>query len=372
MSVYYNNVDTGRNSLGNEIANLCENNNLYPLNHLSFRNKYFQGNFTFRQKKKWVSQIDWAICSENILPLINDFFVINDLALPSNHAPIICNIQFRELSLRSLIDRSNLLGRYKNPNKKTVMIKSDRIDRNLFRNNLPPPDEIIVNSFMQENNNGPNYEILLKNIENCFYNTSKLSVKPRNIHEEIENNRWRKILATKDSRLLWQSINWKGDFENSKQKESEPTSKQFCEYFDKLLNSRQQQNITLFVPEHRYIYIPILDDPISYIEIENAIKKIKSNKSPGLDGIPPLVLKLLTDEWLCHITFLMNLVFEGFCPKPWIYSRFVTIHKKGNKLEPSNYRGISIMSLLDKLRDLIYADRFSLWYTPQKNRVGHK
>ena len=87
------------------------------------------------------------------------------------------------------------------------------------------------------------------------------------------------------------------------------------------------------------INIPVLDEPIGLEEVERAIKKIKSNKSPGLDGIPPIALKLLTLEWVGLITFLMDLVFNGFCPESWVYSKFVLIHKKGNKLDPSNYRG---------------------------------
>ena len=50
---------------------------------------------------------------------------------------------------------------------------------------------------------------------------------------------------------------------------------------------------------------------IQLIEVDNATKAFKSNSAPGVDGFPPVVSKLLNDEWNIFIAHLFNLIFDG-------------------------------------------------------------
>ena len=117
-------------------------------------------------------------------------------------------------------------------------------------------------------------------------------------------------------------------------------------------------------------YVPILDDPFDPYEIEKTIKKLEAKKAPGLDGIPPGLLKLLDDDWLITITAIFNSVFESSYPECWTEAKVFTIFKKGEKLQPSNYRGISVLNALAKLYDSVLSARLQLWYKPLEEQSG--
>ena len=118
------------------------------------------------------------------------------------------------------------------------------------------------------------------------------------------------------------------------------------------------------------MYIPVLDDPISPNEVDEALHKLKSNKASGHDGCPPGLLKYLTMSWILIITFLFNLVFNGAYPLQWSIAKVINIFKKGQRNDPGNYRGISIMVALAKLYDMVLSARFQLWYKPKIEQAG--
>jgi hypothetical protein len=78
-------------------------------------------------------------------------------------------------------------------------------------------------------------------------------------------------------------------------------------YFSDLLNSNTEVT-DINVPSSG-VYMPILDSDIEPGEIITELRNMKSRKAPGVDGIPPGVLKHLPDEWILLMTWIMNLVF---------------------------------------------------------------
>ena len=50
--------------------------------------------------------------------------------------------------------------------------------------------------------------------------------------------------------------------------------------------------------------------------------------------------------------------------------KIFAIYRKGHRLDPQNYRGISIISAISKLYDMVLSDRFSLWYQPRPEQAG--
>ena len=98
-------------------------------------------------------------------------------------------------------------------------------------------------------------------------------------------------------------------------------------------------------------------------ELKNAILKIKSKSSPGMDVIFNIMLKHLPESFLEHILRLCNLSLEtGKLPKVWKESS-ITMIPKGQKLasDPANYRPISLISCLSKLIERIVARRLSFY-----------
>ena len=63
-----------------------------------------------------------------------------------------------------------------------------------------------------------------------------------------------------------------------------------------------------------------------------------------------------------YIYTLFNKIFElGYFPKSWSDGFIVPIYKKGDKNEPSNYRGITLLSTLGKLFTRILNNRLNEW-----------
>ena len=101
------------------------------------------------------------------------------------------------------------------------------------------------------------------------------------------------------------------------------------------------------------------------------LQDMESDRAGGLDGIPPGVLKLLPATWLLLITALLNKLFlNAIYPQSWVVAKMFTIFKKGNRLLPENYRGITIINCIAKLYDKILCHRLQLWFKPYREQAG--
>ena len=101
-----------------------------------------------------------------------------------------------------------------------------------------------------------------------------------------------------------------------------------------------------------------LNNNISAREIFDAIKNLKNNKSSSIDLISNEMLKNGTHFLIDPLVKLFNLIFKnGKFPSLWNISLLVLLHKKGDKLDPANYRGLSITSNLGKLFNKIIHNR---------------
>ena len=98
---------------------------------------------------------------------------------------------------------------------------------------------------------------------------------------------------------------------------------------------------------------------------------MKNDKAAGSDGVPPGVIKLLPPTWIVFITFIFNNLFlNSIYPQSWSVAKLFTIFKKGNRLLPSNYRGITIINCLAKVFDMMLCRRLQLWFRPYREQAG--
>ena len=72
-----------------------------------------------------------------------------------------------------------------------------------------------------------------------------------------------------------------------------------------------------------YTGVDVLNEPISYHKKENAVKRLKPKKSPGIDGLPN---EVLTDPSLL-INVLTGALFHPYSKKP-LYHLFQNVHQK--------------------------------------------
>lgn len=102
-------------------------------------------------------------------------------------------------------------------------------------------------------------------------------------------------------------------------------------------------------------------EPIDEIEIIDAIKKLKVEKSPGSDNITNEAVKLAQKALAGPLTKLFNLILQNSeTPVQWSESNIILIYKKGDSKDISNYRPISLLPVLYKLFSSIINRRISI------------
>ena len=85
--------------------------------------------------------------------------------------------------------------------------------------------------------------------------------------------------------------------------------------------------------------------------IAKKIKKMKDNKSPGVDGIPQKLLKEIVEQISTPLAKLFNLSLEGIVPSEWKEANITPLFKKGSRNKPENYRPVSLTLLETLIRD---------------------
>lgn len=99
-------------------------------------------------------------------------------------------------------------------------------------------------------------------------------------------------------------------------------------------------------------------DCLSDFKIERAgiaklLKDLKSHKAPGPDGFGKSILNM-SPQISFLLTDILNYSLQmGQLPRDWKLALVVPIHKNGDKLLPSNYRPISLTSVVCKLMERV-------------------
>ena len=92
----------------------------------------------------------------------------------------------------------------------------------------------------------------------------------------------------------------------------------------------------------------ILDREIVYLsEISRCIRKLKNNKTGGSDGLVGELLKYGGSGMVDLLQLLFSVVWrEEVVPPQWREGLIVNLFKKGDKEDPSNYRDITLLSVV--------------------------
>ena len=85
-------------------------------------------------------------------------------------------------------------------------------------------------------------------------------------------------------------------------------------------------------------------------EVKWALGSITMNKASGSDGIPVELFHILKDDAVKVLHSICQQIWKTQqWPQDWKRSVFITISKKGNAKEPSNYHSIALISHASKL-----------------------
>ena len=131
------------------------------------------------------------------------------------------------------------------------------------------------------------------------------------------------------------------------------------EYF---LSVFTQEDLT-FIPDALQVFRggaenSLTDISINREDVAKEIDRLSSTKSPGVDLVYPRVLKECRDIVSGELTEIFNKsVSTGEVPSLWRQANVVPIFKKGDRSEKSNYRPISLTSVIAKMLESIVAKR---------------
>ena len=97
---------------------------------------------------------------------------------------------------------------------------------------------------------------------------------------------------------------------------------------------------------------------ILYSEVEEAIRTLKRNKSPGSDGITAEMIQARGDQLVRQIHQLCNKArSENTISEEWNKSILVPISKKGYLSQCVNYRTISLINHTEKILLIVLLKR---------------
>ena len=217
------NPDTTINSHGHKMNEICKEHNLQPINHLITCNKVFDGGFTFyRGEQK--TQIDWGIANATSLQNVLNLEIDTKCPNISDHKSMILEYSF-DFSLPINCTYESILDICRQPNNhsKRKNIRKENIDENLFIT--------LCGTYITEEmtNNLHSNSKLTSVLNDVLYKAAKDSCKMykkqdyqsqtngedyqsmKNELQEEDRYRWRSVIDCKDSKKLWNHINWRGD-----------------------------------------------------------------------------------------------------------------------------------------------------------------
>ena len=102
-------------------------------------------------------------------------------------------------------------------------------------------------------------------------------------------------------------------------------------------------------------------------KLKQAVDKMRNGKAPGDDELPAEIIKKIGNIGLSWLLALMNLAWQSEqVPDDWIRAVICTIHKKGEKTNCENYRGIFLLSHTGEQNK-----RFTSGFRPGRGTTDH-
>ena len=102
-----------------------------------------------------------------------------------------------------------------------------------------------------------------------------------------------------------------------------------------------------------------LEDMSTLNDLRSAIKEMSNHKSPGSDGLPAEIFKVLDGNSLLKFYEIIELCWtEEEVPQDFIDPKFIQLYKnKGSRNDCNNYRGISLLNIAGKILSRIILPR---------------
>lgn len=140
----------------------------------------------------------------------------------------------------------------------------------------------------------------------------------------------------------------------------------FVKHFSSMANEAERpltpDNINDNIPEPT-INIEQLDSPIITIdEVKKTVSKLKRNKSCDIENNVAEFFIDANDVMSSYLCEIFNYIFDNcIYPSAWSKGVIVPLYKKGDRNDPSNYRGITWVNIIGKIFSLLLRNRINKW-----------
>ena len=105
--------------------------------------------------------------------------------------------------------------------------------------------------------------------------------------------------------------------------------------------------------------------PVSMARLSEILSNLNVRKPAGSDGIPPKLLKIAAPVIAGPMTKLFNYCIDvGEWPCQWKLSNVTPVHKKDDETSKTNYRPISVLSVIPKVFEKLQFDQLYSVFTP--------
>ena len=127
-------------------------------------------------------------------------------------------------------------------------------------------------------------------------------------------------------------------------------------HFSKKMQVPEPERVPPLIPARTRATLDCLH--IHQTEVEKLLLQVDTKKALGPDNISPHLLRRCASELSAPLTLLFRRCLSSKTwPSQWKEARVVPIHKKSSRADPSNYRPISLLSVVGKLLEAIIASK---------------
>ena len=390
--------DHTTNFYGPQMVEFCKYNNIFILNGRMDKDLE-QPKLTCKDR----STVDYFISTAQNFKFLHDFEILDfNLLFSDAHCPI-------TLTLDILANKNEVRSNNQKSDPKVKLWdenKSQNFVENISQSDV---DDILhsVNDITPETTNTETVNEIVRKIEALFVSNSKNTFGVKKPHRDTKNKNWfntecqnarniyhytrkmynkyktqyyknkLKIVSKDYKNKISKSVK---NFKNTRVEKLRKLRHTNAKEYWKIINSVEQKDSRSPPLNDLYTYFknlnggdtnqsfdapgPEEDQPDTFQEINNeinqpiseseiicAIKKLKNNKSPGIDCILNEHIKTTMNIFLPIYTKLFNTIFEsGIVPESWSVGDILPIYKnKGNINSPENYRPITLLSCLGKV-----------------------
>ena len=175
-----------------------------------------------------------------------------------------------------------------------------------------------------------------------------------------------------DRSKLWKTIE---SLSRSQYQHVTPSGDEFFQHFKNMSNlqanskfSSEYESVALaFLHQYDHGYAHncsleynMINDNVTVKEVDMAIDYLKNGKSPGIDSTSAIFIKSCKSILSPDITHILNYIIgTRKFPAAWTEGLRSAVFKAGSRMDTDNYRGITVLPIMEKIFEIIVYHRLS-------------